>query len=180
MSMQHNERQWRVYGFTIKSYEVLEGVGKSLLTLKNKWVHSFNSSLNRKARYSHIQPCQANTLTEVLLISISPENPEPHLHFLLNPSPGCTVRKAHLIYWVTPGSPNTHPVHRVEAAGPSTTHVLFLCESRYVLYLGAHFIYMLCYQSSLNEPSYIHVGLQDQLCCAMFLFVKNVLYGKEH
>lgn len=43
-----------VYGFTGETQEVQEVAGKSLLTLRDKWIHSFNSSMNKKGRHSPI------------------------------------------------------------------------------------------------------------------------------
>lgn len=80
-------------GFTGEVQEVQEIAGKSLWTLKNKWVHSLSSPLTEKVRHSHFHLDQANSLTEVLLLGIDPENPERRSHFPLSPSPGCTARK---------------------------------------------------------------------------------------
>lgn len=93
-------------------------------------IHSFNFSWSKKAGYSHIQLCPANTLTEPLLFAIYSENPELHLRLFLGPSPGCTVSEHILltaqlqVFWYLRGT---------EGAGPYTTHMFSPSESRDVL-----------------------------------------------
>lgn len=100
--------QWKVvagYGFTWEAQEPQEVARKSLLTLKNKWIHPFKLPLSKQpdtvlSSYAK----QSQPLTDVLLFSIYPINPEPYSYVFLSPSPGFTVRK-HILFTVSPQVP---------------------------------------------------------------------------
>lgn len=90
-----------VYGFTWEAQELQEVARKSLLTLKNKWIHPFKLPLSKQpdtvlSSYAK----QSQPLTDVLLFSIYPVNPETCLYFFLSPSPGFTVRK-HILFTIS-------------------------------------------------------------------------------